>query len=289
MDYLVEAVRLSKSSSDEEYDNKEVKMQQVDKLKSLFPDRDLSEEEIKTLPLELQEQNVHNETKIEFFQASKVTKESYLIRAIVIDNLYKRYEENPRRAKLYSIKLISIAHGTLAKITKMVWLSGYRNLGKLLNNPERGNELYDKLVNSGWSCYTVVKNSKLTHEDYITAINNWNRKHPQFRKSPQDAKDIRELAGKPQVHKEKKPHELVERPRRIVEKKSNKRHISQIYSYEEEQPAKKQKLGKRKVEIDVELMRDTLTMCMNMARESKNLNLIKSLQEISDQCRIKLE
>jgi len=76
----------------------------------------------------------------------------------------------------YSFRLINLAHGsarTLSLSTQMQWLSGYRNLGRLLNDPETGQALYQQLVEVHWHAEACVKNPTLTCADYQAAIRNW--------------------------------------------------------------------------------------------------------------------
>lgn len=162
----------------------------------LFPERiRLDESEIQTLPEDMRGVLVDLDTKIEFYEAAKLTRESHLIRARVIDTFHRRYRRYPQKAKKYSMYLIEIAHGDIAESTKTGWLSGYKNLGSLLNNNDLGQTLYDKLLGTGWNCSAVVKNPRMTHDQYMLAADNWDKASPAEKKGEVDPAVIRRLAG----------------------------------------------------------------------------------------------
>jgi hypothetical protein len=162
----------------------------------MFPDKsELTVAEKDSLPRELQNDDIDKDTKIEFYEAAKCTRHAHLIRAKVIDSFYRRYSGRPDRAKCYSMLLIEIAHGELRLSTGKDLLAGYKNLGSLLNSPIVGKTLYDKLVETNWSCEATIRNPKLSYQQYMDAADRWRNLPQEEKKGHISPIRIRELAG----------------------------------------------------------------------------------------------
>lgn len=66
------------------------------KVRKLFEGK-LDHEQVASLPTEIQ--LADDDTKLEFYEARKVTGNAYLTRARVIDNYYLRYANNPQEGQ----------------------------------------------------------------------------------------------------------------------------------------------------------------------------------------------
>ena len=288
----------------------------------MFPEKsNLTEKEIDTLPKELQGDDVDTDTKIEFYEAAKITRDAYLIRAKVIDSFYRRYSRNPDRAKHYSMKLIEIAHGELKLSTVKNWLSGYRNLGSLLNNADIGETLYEKLINTGWQCSATVKNPKFTYQQYMEAADKWEQLPQEEKKGHIGPGRIKELIDKGKKDNDRERKVQRQNPRRKENKSRNLQFRRAIprsaenfiesdanpLQFEDEEQvlgdvSQKRKRDsdddnksvepkpkKRRVTIDVNIMTKTMNECMKLARENERLELVQSIRTVAKMCELQIK
>jgi hypothetical protein len=100
--------------------------------------------------------------------------------------------------RTYSNLLIELAHGQaklLSHKTKEAWLSGYRNLGHHLNDPQTGDSLYGLLLEVNWRAEACVKNPRLSGEQYTQAAHKWKALPSTERAHGPSPKRVKELAS----------------------------------------------------------------------------------------------